>query len=505
MTDETIDATGGRNLAPAAEPTPPVPPVTFYIPATSSLAERRPRTLKHGDTFGLFDHYGDIIAAVGSPEGVYHKDSRFLSSLHLLIDDRRPLLLSSTVQDDNTVLTADLTNPDVFDPRGGLRLPRDTIHMVRSKFIWQGQVFERLSVRNFDQRPHEVALTITFGADFADLFEVRGQRRAARGRIEARLAGRQAVVFTYYGLAGNVWRTTIELAPAPQDLRTDRAVFGLSLDPGGRKSLFVTIRCDGQAAGDACGRRFFTSMHAARRALRDAGRRAAAIETSNQVFNEVLCRSMADLSMLVTDTPEGPYPYAGIPWFSTAFGRDGIITAAQLLWLDPTIAEGVLGFLAARQATEHRPEVDAEPGKILHETRQSEMAVLGEVPFGQYYGAVDSTPLFVMLAGMWFDRTGDLARLRALWPNVQAALRWIDQWGDRDRDGFVEYQAYAERGLTNQGWKDFPRFDLPCRRPPGRRPDRALRGPGLRLRRQALRRAARRCARRLAARRAAGE
>ena len=454
MTDENLDAAGGRNPAPAAELTPSVPPVTFYIPATSSLAERRPRTLKHGDTFGLFDHYGDIIAAEGSPEGVYHKDTRFLSSFHLLINELRPLLLSSTVQDNNTVLTADLTNPDFFDQRGRLRLPRDTIHMVRSKFIWQGQVFERLRVRNFDQRRHAVALIFTFGTDFADLFEVRGQRRAARGRIETRLAGPQAVVFTYHSLAGDVWRTTIELAPAPQDLGAGRAVFDLSLDPGERRSLFVTIRCNGRADHDGCGRRFFTSMHAARRALREASRRVAAIETSNQVFNEVLCRSMADLSMLVTETPEGPYPYAGIPWFSTAFGRDGIITAAQLLWLDPTIAEGVLGFLAARQAREHRPAADAEPGKILHETRQSEMAALGEVPFGQYYGAVDSTPLFVMLAGMYFERTGDLTRLQALWPNVQAALRWIDEWGDVDRDGFVEYRPQAERGLSNQGWKD---------------------------------------------------
>ncbi len=428
--------------------------IQFYIPATTSLMERRPRTLKHGDAFGLFDHHGDIHDGPGSPEGLFARDTRHLSRFRLWIEGERPIFLSSTVSDDNLLLQVDLTNPDRFDQAGRLVLAKDTIHLLRWRFLFAGGLFERIRVENFDIEPRTVEITLDFDADFADIFEVRGHRPAGRGTVMRRVEGRR-VVLEHRARDGVMDRTVLAFEPAPARLEPGRAVFRLEVPLGRRRRLYVWIGVERDGAGAAEPPAAFAPCYrTARRSFRARGARAAAITTSNEILNEVLCRAVSDLYMLETDTPHGPYPYAGIPWFSTAFGRDGLITALETLWLDPAIARGVLTFLAATQAQEHDPARDAEPGKILHEIRLGELARLGEVPFARYYGSIDATPLFVLLAAEYHRRTGDDATLRRLWPHVEAALSWIDRWGDRDGDGFVEYERARESGLANQGWKD---------------------------------------------------
>jgi len=429
------------------------PEIEYYIPATASLLERRPQTLKQGDTFGLFDQYGDIPAREGSPEGLYHADTRCLAKFQFRIERKRPLLLSSAVQDDNGVLSTDLTNPDIFDGEQ-LRLPRDTIHIVRSKFLWQGGCYERLRVHNFGSHTHEIELAYLFRADFADLFEVRGHRRATRGHQSVAVDGVDTVLFRYDGLDGVPRYTRIVVEPTPTKLNAGSARLVVTMRPGERRSVFISVLCREHEAPPTVRRRFAPCFREARQTTRRATARAARVETSNALLNELLNRSMADLYTLMTDTPFGPYPYAGIPWFSTAFGRDGIITAIQFLAIDPDVAKGVLKFLAETQARETNPVADAEPGKILHETRSGELSRLGEVPFRLYYGSIDATPLFVSLAGLYLERTGDIETIRALWPHIDAALTWLDRYGDRDGDGFVEYSRATDAGLANQGWKD---------------------------------------------------
>jgi glycogen debranching enzyme len=438
--------------SPASHSVDEVPAPQFAIAVSATLQQRRTRTLKHGDTFAVFDHRGDIGGEPGNPEGLYHRDTRMLSQLQLLLEEARPLLLSSVTQDDNAVFTADLSNPDLLE-NDKIALRRENVHLSRMKFIWSGACYERLVVRNFSDQPLTLRLTYRFASDFADLFEVRGEHRAARGELRAALKSDHAVRLAYVGLDKIERVTEVCFSPAPKTLTTGRASFDVVLKPRATRRIF--LRCGLEEPGrDWNGRLFYRSMRAARQALSDSSKRAASIESSNSVYNEIVRRSVSDLYMLVTDTPAGPYPYAGIPWFSTPFGRDGIITALMTLWLDPQIAKGVLGFLAATQATAVEPERDAEPGKILHEMRHGEMANLREVPFGRYYGSIDATPLFVLLLGEYFRRTGDLATVRSLWPHAEAALAWIDRYGDRDGDGFVEYHRQTSEGLANQGWKD---------------------------------------------------
>jgi glycogen debranching enzyme len=427
-----------------------IPEAPFYIPATGPAT--RPRcTLKHDDTFLVVDSHGDVGASAGGADGLFHCDTRFLSHLELLLNGTQPLLLGSNVRDDNTQLTVDLTNPDVyFDHR--LVLPKDTLHVVRTIFLWRDTAYQRLGIQNHGDRAVDLRLTMLFDSDFADLFEVRGLQRERRGAVTRHPVRPATIIMNYGGLDAQQRQTVLSFDPPPTEITATTASYRLNLGPKEVASICCTIGCGAPEPPKPVS--FARGLRAAHRNRRTVSSNAATVETSNDLLNEVLCRSMSDLYMLMTNTPQGRYPYAGIPWYSTTFGRDGLITALQMLWFDPRIAQGVLRRLAAYQAKSDDPASDAQPGKILHEMREGEMAALREVPFGLYYGSVDATPLFVMLAGIYAERTGDDAILVELWPTIEAALAWIDGAGDPDGDGFLEYYRATERGLANQGWKD---------------------------------------------------
>jgi glycogen debranching enzyme len=422
----------------------------YYIGATEQLAARPPRALKYGDTFVVLDSRGDIAAAAGGSAGLFHCDTRYLSRLEVFVNEVHPLLLGSTLRDDNSAFIVDLTNPDLQGDQH-LELEKDTVHILRTIFLWRGTAYQRLAVRNYGDSAVDLRISIRFENDFADLFEVRGAHRARRGTATAKLQRGDQVLLVYHGLDKKTRRTTLTFDPPPDHLTTGAAAYVLHLEPGEMRPLFLTASCDTDEGRPPP---FLRGLIAARREMRAQTRERTSVETSSEHFNEILCRSAADLAMLMTDTPQGPYPYAGIPWFSTTFGRDGLITGLQMLWWSPDVARGVLRRLAAYQATTTDPLADSDPGKILHEMRGGEMAALREVPFGLYYGSVDSTPLFVLLAGLYTERTGDLETLSEMWPSIVAALRWIDGPGDPDVDGFIEYARANEQGLVNQGWKD---------------------------------------------------
>ncbi|HET6574665.1 MAG TPA: amylo-alpha-1,6-glucosidase [Fimbriiglobus sp.] len=424
----------------------------YYVTVPAPPGGERDRVLKQGDTFAVFDHHGDIRPVGMREQGLYHQGTRFLSRLVFRLGRDRPLFLSSTTKDDNLLLTVDLTNPDARDG-DRITVPRGTVHVFRGVVVWQAVCYQRVRLRNYGADPIEVTFSFHYEADYADIFEVRGTKRTRRGRDLPPVVEAASVVLGYEGLDGVVRRTRLLFAPPPERLTGGDAQFRVPLAPHGEATVQFTVACEtGGRPADRLD--YETTLARAAQSVRAARERACVIYTDNELFNDWLNRSQADLNMMITRTPHGLYPYAGVPWFSTPFGRDGIITALQYLWVEPAVARGVLDYLAATQADAVVPEQDAEPGKILHETRQGEMAALGEVPFGRYYGSVDSTPLFVMLAEAYYERTADRAFVETIWPNVERALRWIDEYGDPDGDGFVEYHRQSADGLVQQGWKD---------------------------------------------------
>ncbi|HET6176229.1 MAG TPA: amylo-alpha-1,6-glucosidase [Candidatus Sulfotelmatobacter sp.] len=418
------------------------------------MADDRTRVLKSGDTFLVANRFGDIEDLGASKFGLFHAECRHLSRFTVRLNGLQPLLLSSTVREDNAFLSVDVSNadsPEVGSTRGPL--PRGTIHIFRSQFLAQACRYEHIRLRNYGLEPIRVALSCQFDADFADIFEVRGTKRKQKGQRLPDYVEGNAVVLEYRGLDRIARRTRVEFRPEPASLAEHEATYRISLDPNAETSVFCSVSCE-RGDFEPSFVSYETALSNTQQTRSEHHDGECQVTSSSETFDLWLKRSVADLRMLTDGNPEGLYPYAGVPWFSTVFGRDGIITALECLWCQPGIAESVLRYLARTQASEIIPEQDAEPGKILHEMRRGEMAATKEVPFGRYYGSVDSTPLFVLLAAEYYQRTADAHLINEIWPNIKRALNWIGTFGDCDGDGFVEYQRMSDKGLTQQGWKD---------------------------------------------------
>ena len=424
----------------------------YYIATKAAPTEDRARVLKYGAMFAVFDRLGDMHHQGLGEQGIFYNGTRHLSEMQVRLWRERPLLLSSMIEPNNVLFTADLANLDVS--RGGkVVIHRGTLHLLRSRFLWQSSCHEELRFVNYGMEPLWVPLNVCFAADFADIFQVRGMTRERVGRLLEPEVSQDTLVLACECLDGITRRTAIHCEPTPTDSNGGEMNFRFELRPKGELTISFDMTCEGENKLP----RDYSYPEAARRAeteMKMLTRTLPQVTSSNSRFNDWIRRSSADVQMMTIGNPETNFPYAGVPWFSTVFGRDGIITAMEMLWVQPQLAKGVLEYLASTQAIEVDTKNEAEPGKILHELRHGEMANLHEIPFAKYYGTVDATPLFVMLAGAYYERTGDRALIQQIWPNIQAALDWMDKYGDMDGDGFVEYAAHSNKGLVQQGWKD---------------------------------------------------
>ena len=424
----------------------------YYILASSVAADLPKLVLKHDDAFLVADRRGDFPNVPGE-FGFYVGDTRFLSLLELRLHGLRGIALNAGVSDDALEAAIDLTNPDMpLQPH--LVLPGRSMRLARRLTIFGPQLYHWLAVESFVQERHDLALTLSFAADFVDVFEVRGHPRPQRGEMLPREGDARVVRLGYRGLDGLRRTSTLVFDPPPDRLDATGADYHLPLGPGDRfeLSLVVTANLEPDAAPRTL--TFFDAAQRRRAPVERLSQEATRVRTNHDLFDHWLQRSRHDLHLLLTETADGFVPYAGIPWYVAPFGRDALITALQLLPFEPEIARGTLRYLARLQGTVDDAFTDQEPGKILHEYRRGEMATCREIPFIPYYGSVDATPLFVMLASAYLKWTDDVDFPREMWPAVERALAWMWATGEAQGRGFLAYARRSPVGLPNQGWKD---------------------------------------------------
>lgn len=433
----------------------------YYILASSVAADLPKLVLKHDQAFLVADRRGDFPSVPGTEFGFYAEGTRFLRHLEFRVHRRRPLLLNAAVSDDGLEAAIELTNPDIFgeEPAAGsggrehVTIPSRVLRVRRLVTIYRNRLHHTAIVESFARDAHWLEFAWQFGTDFVDVFDVRGHLRHRRGvDLPAETEG-SSVALRYRGCDDVVRTAQLDFEPAPARLETARAVYAARLAPGERLELGLTV----SANFDDAPRLRPTARSAALAERRSAASRlrteAASIETDHRIFQAWIERGRADLHLLLTETPDGLVPDAGIPWYVAPFGRDSLLTALQVLPFEPDIARGTLAFLARHQARTQDDFTDAEPGKIFHEYRRGELAACREIPFIPYYGSVDATPLFLVLLGEYLRWTGDAGLARDLWPAAERALAWMED-APIHAGGFLRYRRRSPIGLEHQGWKD---------------------------------------------------
>jgi glycogen debranching enzyme len=413
-----------------------------------------------GNTFVVGRRNGDVDAGPGEPHGLFHRDTRHLSRWLLTVDGQTLGPLST---DDTKSFSAHF----FLVPGTGSEYTDATLSVIRRRVVGDG-FFEELSVLNHGTKPIQPEIAIAVGADFADLFEVKDATIEKPGKIFTRVEDDMLVLG--YERGGYIRETWIRPHGDGAEVREDGIVFGPTIAPQGRWSTWIEVvaAVDGTPTGHERTRYSPGDDSRPRAASRtEVGTHptvsellavAPKLETDWDPLKLTYARSLVDLAALrfyPREDSKGAVPAAGLPWFQTLFGRDSLITSYQALHIVPELAANTLDVLASLQGTRRDDFRDEEPGKILHELRFGELTAFEERPHSPYYGSADGTMLFLILLDEYERFTGDVERVRRLEPNARAALAWIDEYGDRDGDGYVEYERRnTETGLENQCWKD---------------------------------------------------
>jgi glycogen debranching enzyme len=411
-------------------------------------------TLIDGKSFLSTSVAGDICPPGAPDVGFFHDDTRFISHIELKVDGHRTVVLSSSSEKSYAsqieLTTGNITLRDSFD------LPENTIHIRRDQLLSKNVLFDHLTFENFNLKPIQFRVELTYNADFVDVFQVRGVARGNCGQYYQPILRDDSLLFVYRGLDKVVRQASIKFSPAPVNLHGTTAEWDLRLESLHRVRIETMITAVVERDTYAHSRTpdFSSSLRTRRHAIALWEGASTKIESSNDAFDAALNTATGDFHGLQIPDGNEHIIAAGIPWFATIFGRDSIISAYQSLLLNPQLAIDTLRVLARYQGSEVNDWRDEDPGKIIHEQRQGEMTHTGEMPFGRYYGSVDSTPLFLMLVSEVFNWTADEKLIQELMPNIRRALDWIERYGDLDGDGFTEFHRRSPKGLANQGWKD---------------------------------------------------